>query len=90
MGWDFYTGTSPVAKKDHNCGACEWILNSCDWGMFTFAELRIIVKARRDGWKIKKGQKYIKCSGRWNGEWDTFRARPEINDLCQKYDIYQE
>lgn len=90
MGWYICTTTTPTARKDYPCEASQLIINVCDWSMFTFAEKRMLVKARRDGWKIKKGQQYVKCSGKWEGEWTEFRARPEMNDLCQKYNIYQE
>tara|TARA_R110002049_G_scaffold282589_3_gene462439 strand:+ start:1175 stop:1447 length:273 start_codon:yes stop_codon:yes gene_type:complete len=90
MGWDVETTTEPVARKDYHCMACDWIHDSISEQIFNFSELRLIAKAKKENWQIKKGQKYIKVSGKWDGEWCTFRARPEINDLCQKHDIYQE
>lgn len=89
--WDVATTTTQTARKDYQCEASNWIIE-CGLGEvnFSFTELRLIAKAKRDGWKIKKGQQYVKVCGKWDGEWSVFRARPEIDDLCQKYDIYKD
>ncbi len=91
MGWDVCTSSTPIARKDYRCEASTWIIE-CGLGevTFTFAELRTIAKAKREGWKIKKGQRYFKCAGKWYGEWSTFRARQDMHELCIKYDLYQE
>ncbi len=90
MGWDVESVSEPIAKKDYTCQACDWIHDCINEQIFSFADYRLIAKAKRDDWRILKGQKYIKVRGKWDGEWCTFRARPEINGLCQYYDIYQE
>ena len=36
--------------------ACEFINEAINEGYFSFAEMRLIVKAKRNGWKIKKGE----------------------------------
>lgn len=79
--------TEPVARKDYRCQACEWILNEGFDG-FTISEYRLLVKAKRDGWKIKKGQKYVKQFCEYDGEVYTWRARPEIHAICLKHDLY--
>ena len=88
--WDLEKNTEPKAAKDYPCDACEWIFNSINEGIFSFDEMRLIVKAKRDNWKVKKGQKYVKVTGIWNGDWSVFRGRPEIDALCHKYKIYQD
>ena len=90
MSWNPESITEQVARRDYNCSACEWVHDWINEQVFSFAELRLIAKAKRDGWRIKKGQKYIKVTGKWDGDWSVFRARPEINELCQKHGIYQE
>jgi hypothetical protein len=89
--WDVATTTTQTARKDYQCEASNWIIETGIGEFpFSFAELRLIAKAKRDDWKIKKGQQYVKVCGKWDGEWSVFRARPEINNLCQYHGIYQE
>lgn len=90
MSWDFCETTTQTARKDYRCEASDWIWEQVNEGLFTFAEMRLIVKARREKWRIKKGQKYIKCQGKYMGEFTVFRARPELDELCRKYELYQE
>ena len=91
MGWDCYTVTNPKSRQDYECQACDWIMNA---GMSeedcTPEEWKLIKIAEVEKWRIKKGATYTKCTGKWNGEFTTFRARPEIDEICQKYDIYTD
>ncbi|KZX78272.1 hypothetical protein A3715_10415 [Oleiphilus sp. HI0009] len=90
MSWDFYEQTEPVARKDYRCDATGYLYEVINEGYFSFSDYRLIVKAKRDRWKIKKGQKYIKVVGKWDGEFCTFRARPEMHALCEKHNLYYE
>lgn len=91
MTWECVTTEAVTARKDYPCQAMEWI-NSCDLEQedFTPEEWEQIEQARAEGNRILKGQNYLKTRGKWEGDWDTFRARPEIDAICHKYDIYQE
>jgi len=81
--------SNPTARKDYFCDACEYILNNGINGLgWTISELRIIVKAKRKGYKIIKGEKYIHQVGIYNGDFGVFKAIPEIHELCLKYDLY--
>lgn len=89
--WDFCTITHPKARKDYPCDAWGWLSN-CDCQEFstlTFSERKSIVKAKRNSFKIKRGEIMYKCSGRFDGEFTIFRAIPELDAICKKYDIYQ-
>ena len=79
---------TPIAKKQHTCNACEFINESWGDAYFTISELRLIVSARRNGYKIVKGQRYIKQNNVCDGEFYTFKAIPEMHDICLKYDLY--
>lgn len=48
----------PTARKAHDCMACEWILSETgiDGYGFTRPDLRVLAKARRNNWKIKKAK----------------------------------
>lgn len=83
-----------IARKQYTCNACEWISEWIEgpglWDYeFTCAELREIVKARRNAWCIMPGQEYIREVGIHDGELIVWRGLPAINAICRKYDIYE-
>lgn len=83
--------SNPVAKKEHDCDACQFILNEgvnrCG---YTISELREIVKARRNAYQIVKGQKYIyQFNTNGNDVW-VFKAIPEIHEICLEHDMYED
>jgi hypothetical protein len=82
--------THPIAQKDYPCDASHW-LHECD-GLYglSMSEKRAIVKAKRNGWKIKKGERYVKQANIWCGDFCQFRAIPAIHDICLKHDLYDE
>lgn len=82
--------THPVAKKHHQCDACTWLLNGGYPDGMTISEWRSIVKAKRNKWKIVPGQKYIRQSQMQDGEFVCFKAIPEIDEICRKYDVYED
>lgn len=80
-----------VARKSYPCDASIWIYETQAWQDydFTYAELRIIAKMRRNGWRILKGQRYIKQVSVLDGKLIVWRGLPEIHQICLKYDIYE-
>jgi hypothetical protein len=83
--------SNPVARKNHDCMACDFILSTGISGFgYSFSELRAIVKAKRYGYKITKGQKYIRQNNIFDGEIYTFKAIPEIHDICLNHDLYAQ
>lgn len=82
--------TNPKARKDHYCMACEWLLNEGEWYRFSFAEKRKIVKAKRNQWKIKKGETYINQRNIFDGSIYTYKAITAIHDICIKHDIFAD
>lgn len=82
-----------TARKDHEDSAGVWIRNclsdirSC--GELTFSELRVIVNLKNNGWKIKKGEKYIDSVCKQDGGLYQFKYKPEINAICNKLDMYE-
>ena len=88
--WDFCSITTPVARKEYECDGIVFI-DECGYDEeFTPEEIAVINNCRKNGRKIFKGDKYIRVTGMWDGQWVTFRARPEINEICAKYDLYVE
>lgn len=82
--------TRPKARKDHHCMASELINDGSNLRgyRFTFSEWRAIIKARDNGWKIKKGETYINQKNVEDGYLYSFKAIPAIHDICIKYDYY--
>lgn len=81
--------STPKARKEYDCMACDWINESWGYYNFTFSELRKIVNARKNGYKIKKGEVYINQRNIFDARFYTFRAIPEMHEICLKYNIYE-
>jgi len=82
--------SEPVARKEHDCMASEFILADGVNGFgYSFADLRIIAKAKKNKFKIIKGQKYIRQNNKFDGELYTFKAIPEMHQICLNYDLYE-
>jgi len=89
MGWEMETRTDPVARKDYHCQASDWICESGrDESEYEVKDWATIKKAKSEDWKILKGTKYVKVSGKYDGDFATFRAREDLEDICQRYEIY--
>jgi hypothetical protein len=80
--------TMPVARKQHDCMASEWVMNSYGDFKFTFSELRTIAKAKKNSFKIKPGQKYIRQFNRDCGDVWTYTAIPKMHQICIDHGIY--
>lgn len=82
-----------TARKDHEDSAGVWIreclsdIRTC--GELTFSEFRTIAKLKANRWKILKGEKYIDCVTKQDGELYQFKYKPEVNEICQKLNLYQ-
>lgn len=85
--------TKHIARKTYTCNACEWIENVVVDNLydyeFTYAELREIVKARRNRWRIVPGQLYRKVVEVEDGYLSVWRVIPAIDAICRKHDIYE-
>ena len=83
-------------KKVHECNASIWLRESalseirCGNLPLTISERRSVIKAKQNNWKIPEGSSCIYETGIYNGEFFAFYCIPEIDDICQKYDIYEE
>lgn len=80
----------PVARKEHECSACAWLLNEGFPERIPISEYRHIVRAKRNGYKIIKGQKYIQQINIQDGEFYIYKAIPEIHEICLKYGYYDD
>ncbi|MBE0470399.1 MAG: hypothetical protein IBX55_12950 [Methyloprofundus sp.] len=81
----------PIARKDHICNSSEILIQSLAYMIhnLTFAEKREIVKARRNNWAIKKGERYNKQVNKMDGEIYDWKSIPAIHKICIDHDLYQ-
>jgi len=84
-----------TARKEYECNACIWLNEHLDGNGrtgtgFLFSELRQIIQAKRDGWKILKGQSYRHYTCKYEGELYPTRERPEITAILTKYQLWPE
>ena len=73
------------ARKDRICDACEWIN---EVGIFeynyTFSQLKAFAKAKKNNFKIKVGQTYVKQVCVSGGDFWEFNAIPEVFDIIKQ------
>lgn len=87
--------TIKKTRKVHLCMSCEWLTNGALDQIrsgeikLTFAELRSVVKAKQNKWRIPKGSSCGYRVGIWEGDFCAFHFIPEIDKICSKYDIYE-
>ena len=91
------SGSNPVARKNYGCDACTWLIESVlsygevDSYDFTFSELRAIVTARKNGYRIMKGEKHIQATiVSCEGTLISWRAITDIDEICLEHDLYPE
>lgn len=84
------------ARKDYEDSAGLWIreaLSEMRRGWFkpiSFADWRVIAKAKAENWTIKKGEIHEHCVLKQDGDIYSFRCKPGLNKICLKYDLYPE
>jgi len=90
MSWNPCTNSEPIARKQYNCQASDWVNNTLCLDDLTEDERKAYKTAEAEGWKILKGTRYLKASGFYDGEPSVFRARPDMDAICQKYQLYSD
>lgn len=79
-----------IARKDYECDACELVLEGLGDGYYTFFEKKEIVRAKRNEWKIKKGDKYFLHVGISDGDFYRYREIIAMRCICLEYDLFDE
>jgi len=85
------SNTIQSAISIYPCDACDLWLNSgyeeCD---VSADDWLIIQGAKSDNWTIKRGQKYRKIVAIDNGQFSAYRARLDMDALCNRLDFYAD
>ena len=83
--------TNPVARNDYYCMASLFIRDCGRPDYFDcIKDYRDYIKAKENGFKIKKGDKYLYQANVAYGDFYTFKAIPDMHRICLKYDLYPE
>jgi hypothetical protein len=88
----FISDSTVKARKDHHCEASSLLLDSCiiHEKTLSFAEYRVVAKAKSNGYKIKKGDIYYKQTNEFDGRICDFKAIPEMLAICEKYEMLED
>ncbi len=79
-----------IARKDHRCDACEFVYNNLVVpDDLTPEEAAVMAKAEENKRMIKKGEKYCRQNNKYDGELYTFKAIPEVMEICFKYELFE-
>lgn len=88
--------TKQKARKEYFCNACENILygdsfeNLIESGSLTEVEKQALLKAKENGYKIQKGEVYLRWACINDGTISTCRAIPAIADICTRLELWAE
>lgn len=82
--------TTQTAMASYPCDACEiWLITGYDQSDVSADDWLIVEGAKADKWKICKGTKYRKIVAiDDNGRFSTYRARIDMENLCNRLDLY--
>lgn len=87
--------TQVKARKEYECNACLFIQEEITGGGrfegASISDLRAIIQAKWDNWKIKKGLVHRKYSLNDSGTmyWGI-RERLDMSKICDKYGLFQQ
>lgn len=80
-----------TARKFYACDASEfWRSYGLPSEELTAEERLVLEGAGADKWKIRPGQRYRCVVFRDGRELVTYRARLDMDALCQRYDLYDD
>ena len=90
--WECYTISYPVAKRDYRCEASDFLCSYSESDLksdLSESEFLDYIRAKSERFKIIKGTRYKKITGKFDGEWAVFKARLDIDEICSRNDYYE-
>jgi hypothetical protein len=90
MEWEFSKKSTPIARKTYECDACAWLDNMGyeNFADLSFSDKKLLVKLRKNK-LIMPGEKYLKVTGKFEGEFAVFRAKLTADYLCEKMGFWE-
>ena len=83
--------TIQTAKKFYPCDAChQWDRSGYGQNDVSADEWLTVEGAMADKWKIRRGQEYRKVVYKDGGDLVTYRARLDMDALCQRHELFDE
>ena len=85
--WEFCTISFPVARRDYRCEASDFASSYSESDLksdLSESEFLDYLLAKTEGFKIIKGTRYKKITGKVEGKWVVFRARIDIDEICSR------
>ena len=80
-----------TAVKDHRCDSCMlWLESGLSLRDCNSEQIEVIERAKADGFKILKGQKYVKVTVKYDGALQTFKHRPDMYRVCDELELFEE
>jgi len=84
-----------IASRNYPCDACENLtvddfMHRPDNYKVSYADKRILVKIRQEGFKVLKGTQYLYQVGVFDGDFYAIHCRLDAVDICEKYDLYDD
>ena len=79
---------TPIAQKDYPCDASHFLIEYMRDCEFSFSELRIIAKAKKQDWRIRKGDRYFYQVNTIDGDFGVFRAIEGLHKICIDHELY--
>ena len=88
MSYEHLRTETPRARKQYRCDAYDLICEHlCVDDELDDFEKELV---ENHSGKINKGDEYMKSTGIYDGEFYSARALSVFNDICVKYDLYNE
>ena len=83
--------TIQTARKHYPCDACDHFARiGCGQRDVSADDWLIVQAAEADKWKITPGTRYRKAVYREGGDLVTYRARLDMDAVCQRNDLFDE
>jgi hypothetical protein len=80
-----------AARKEHYCNASEFLTEGSYREMkLTFSEWRSVAIAKAKGWKVLKGEPYVRQRNTYSGDIWVYKAIPAIHEICIKQGVFDD
>jgi hypothetical protein len=90
----FYTSTEQTARKEYRCDLCQEIMDDCgrldDMMGISDEDAETMRRIQAEGMRIRKGEKYLRESGVYDGYWWHRRSIPEVMRIAMKNRFFED